>query len=220
MSQTDVTPDNTPEVQHVVGAMNKPFTEKLKLLFVFALLGLAIYFSRPTVPSLIVGFVLVMLGNFWRIWAGGHLTRNKRLAVSGPYEYTRNPFYLGRFLYIIGFAAMAGLGFNLSNTNNLILSVIFLVAIVAFFFVYMPRKEQREGDRLLEIFGDEYATYRQNVPPLFPRFSPYRTNPRPWSKDLFLGNDETFGGNKEHWTILAVILISALFLIRYLTLPR
>ncbi len=218
MSQTDATPDKTPETPVVVGAINKPFQEKLKLFFVFALLGLAIYFSRPTVPSLIVGFVLVMLGNFWRIWAGGHLTRNKRLAVSGPYEYTRNPFYLGRFLYIIGFACMAGLGFNLGNTNNLILSGIFLVAIVGFFGVYMPRKEQREGDRLLEIFGDEYATYRQNVPPLFPRLSPFRTNPRPWSKDLFLGKDETFGGNKEHWTILIVILIAALFLIRYLTL--
>jgi protein-S-isoprenylcysteine O-methyltransferase Ste14 len=220
----DVT-ENTPPVEHAAGVMSKPATEKLKLLFVFALLGLAIYFSRPTVPSLIVGFILVMFGNFWRIWAGGHLTRNKRLAVSGPYEYTRNPFYLGRFLYIIGFACMAGLGFRLNDANpdvarvNIVLSIIFAVAIIVFFGVYMPRKEQREGDRLLEIFGDEYATYRQNVPPLFPRFSPYRTNPRPWSKDLFLGKDETFGGNKEHWTILSVLLIAALFLVRYLTLP-
>jgi hypothetical protein len=81
----------------------------------------------------------------------------------------------------------------------------------------MPRKEQREGDRLLEIFGEEYATYRKNVPPLFPRLTPFRTNSRPWNKDLFLGRDETFGGNKEHMTTIGVFLISLLFLIRMLT---
>jgi protein-S-isoprenylcysteine O-methyltransferase Ste14 len=200
-----------------VGVMSKPLIEKLKLLFVFALLGLAIYFSRPTPVSFGIGLFLVALGAWWRVWAGGHLTRNARLAVSGPYEYTRNPFYLGRFLFIVGFGIMAGLGFNLDQRTNMILTVIFAVAIIAFFFVYMPRKEQREGDRLLEIFGEEYATYRKNVPPLFPRFTPFRTNPRPWSKDLFLGRDQTFGGNKEHWTTIGVFLISALFLLRMLT---
>ena len=210
MSQTDVTP--------AVGVMSKPLFEKLRLLFVYALLAAAIYYSRPTPVSFAIGFVLVALGAWVRVWAGGHLTRNRRLAVSGPYEYTRNPFYLGRFLFIVGFGVMAGLGFNLQNQNNLILSVIFAVALIAFFFVYMPRKEKREGDRLLEIFGEEYATYRKNVPPLFPRLTPFRTNPRPWSKDLFLGRDETFGGNKEHWTTIGVFLISLLFLIRMLTL--
>jgi protein-S-isoprenylcysteine O-methyltransferase Ste14 len=197
--------------------MSKPLPEKLRLVFVYALLALAIYFSHPTRESFAIGLVLVALGAWVRVWAGGHLTRNRRLAVSGPYEYTRNPFYLGRFLFIVGFGIMAGLGFNLQNRNNLVLSIIFAVALIGFFFVYMPRKEQREGDRLLEIFGEEYATYRKNVPPLFPRLTPFRTNPRPWSKDLFLGRDQTFGGNKEHWTTIGVFLISALFLVRMLT---
>lgn len=210
MAQTDVTPQ-------VVGAMNKPFLEKLKLLFVFALLALAIYFSHPTPLSFGIGFVIVLLGAWWRVWAGGHLTRNARLAVSGPYEYTRNPFYLGRFLFIVGFAVISGVGFDFSKTHNVILTVIFVVAMIGFFGVYMPRKDKREGGRLLEIFGEEYATYRKHVPALFPRLTPHRTNPRPWSKDLFLGRDETFGGNKEHWTTLAVLLFSALFLVRLLT---
>lgn len=210
MTQTDA---NRP-----VGVMSKPLAEKLRLVFVYVLLALAIYFSRPTPLSFGIGAVLVALGAWWRVWAGGHLTRNARLAVSGPYEYTRNPFYLGRFLFIVGFAVMSGVGFDFSKSYNIVLTVIFVVAIIGFFYVYMPRKEQREGDRLLEIFGDEYATYRQNVPPLFPRFTPFRTNPRPWSKDLFLGRDQTFGGNKEHWTTIGVALISLLFLIRMLTL--
>ena len=198
--------------------MSKPLAEKMRLVFVYVLLASAIYFSRPTPLSFGIGVALVALGAWWRVWAGGHLTRNARLAVSGPYEYTRNPFYLGRFLFIVGFAVMSGVGFDFSKSYNIALTAIFVVAIIGFFCVYMPRKEQREGDRLSEIFGEEYDTYRKNVPPLFPRLTPYRTNPRPWSKDLFLGRDQTFGGNKEHWTTIGVALISVLFLIRMLTL--
>ena len=200
-----------------VGVWTKPLTELLKLAFVFALLGAAIYFSHPTQMSFAIGCALVAWGAWWRVWAGGHLTRNQRLAVSGPYEYTRNPFYLGRFLFIVGFGVMSGLGFNLQSKSNLALTVIFVTALIGFFFVYMPRKEQREGDRLSEIFGEEYDTYRKNVPPLLPRLTPHRTNPRPWSKDLFLGNDATFGGNKEHWTTIGVALICALFYWRMIT---
>src|SRR5918997_5693326 len=89
------------------GVLNKPFIEQLKLLALFVLIGLLIYFSRPTPTSFAIGAVLVALGTLIRIWAGGHLTRDQKLTTSGPYEYSRNPFYLGRFLLIIGFGVMS-----------------------------------------------------------------------------------------------------------------
>jgi hypothetical protein len=30
-----------------------------------------------------------------RIWASGHLVKNKVLTVTGPYAYVKNPLYIG-----------------------------------------------------------------------------------------------------------------------------
>lgn len=193
--------------------VRKPLIEKLKLLALFALIGALVYFSRPFVPDYWVGFVLVVAGVLVRVAAGGHLTRDQKLTTSGPYQYTRNPFYLGRFLHIVGFAIMAGL------RNNPIAAVILVVALVIFFGYYMPRKEKREGGRLRELFGPDYETWKSNVPSLFPRLTPYRMNNRPWSKELFMGGDDQFTGNKELWTSIATMALTVLFYWRMVS-PR
>ena len=194
MSQTDVTPDNTADTRRkrpCVGAMNKPFSEKLKLLFVFALVGAGDLFFAA------YGAVFNC-----RLCAGddrqfvAHLGRWPSHAQRAPRGFRAvrihaQPILSGAlFVHRRLCGAWPGVGFDLSATPiTSRLTGIFVVAIIGFFVVYMPRKEQREGDRLLEIFGEEYATYRKNVPPLFPRLTPFRTNPRPWSKDLFLGHE-------------------------------
>lgn len=195
------------------GALHKPLIEQLKLVALFALIAALIYFSAPKMPSFAIGLALVAVGTLIRIWAGGHLTRDQQLTTSGPYQYTRNPFYLGRLLLIVGFGVMSGLG-------NIVAWAILIVALVIFFVWYMPRKEQREGGRLLKMFGPDYERWKANVPSLFPRLTPYTMNPRPWSRELFMGGDERFTGNKELWTTLGIIGIAALFFWRMQTLPQ
>ncbi len=194
------------------GIVRKPLAEKLKLLALFALIGALIWYSAPRQPYFAIGAVLTVIGALIRVWAGGHLTRDQRLTTSGPYQFTRNPFYLGRFFVLIGFALMSGL-------QNPVVWAIFLIGLGFFFFVYMPRKEQREGGRLAQMFGPDYEIWKKNVPSLFPRPTPYKMNPRPWSRELFSGGDDQFTGNKELWTTLATFALIGLFYLRFLS-PR
>jgi protein-S-isoprenylcysteine O-methyltransferase Ste14 len=188
--------------------LHKPLIEQLKLVALFVLIGAMIYYSKPRMPDIVIGTVLVALGTLVRIWAGGHLRRDQQLTTSGPYAYTRNPFYLGRFLLIIGFALMSGV------MVNRVVQVITVVALLVFFIYYMPRKEKREGGRLRNLFGPDYETWKAHVPSLFPRLTPYVMNPRPWSRELFFGGDGQFTGNKEIWTTLATIAIVVLIYLR------
>lgn len=199
------------------GALGKPLIEQFKLLAVFALLGVILYFSRPTPQSFAIGAVFVAIGTLIRIWAGGHLTRDQRLTTSGPYQYTRNPFYLGRLLWIIGFAIMAGIGGDFSDVHTIVIWAVVIVSIFVFFAYYMPRKEAREGGRLAKLFPEEYNQWKENVPSLFPRRTPYVMNPRPWNKDLYMGNSAEYMGNKEVWTTVAVVVLVILFYVRMVT---
>ena len=204
-----------PEIQPGVGVLRKSLIEKLKLVVIFIFLGTLIYLSRPKMPDFAIGLVLVVLGALIRVWAGGHLTRDQKLTTSGPYEYSRNPFYLGRFLWIVGFAVMAGLN---NKEYGIFIWIILIVALIIFFFVYMPRKEQREGGRLRELFGEDYERWKANVPMLFPRLTPYKMYPKPWSRELYMGDSMQFRGNREVWTTLAIVLIAGLFYWRMVTL--
>lgn len=206
--------ESAPPTKKQLGFANKPLQEKLKLIVLFALIGALIYLSHPLPKLFLPGAALTYIGALIRVWAGGHLTRDRRLAVSGPYQYTRNPFYLGRFLVLIGFALMSGL-------QNLYVWAIFLFGMAFFFFGYMPRKEKREGGRLEQLFGDQFRQYRANVPSLFPRLTPYKdpftTETRKWNRELFFGGTGDFSGNKELPTTIATFILVALFLLRMLT---
>ncbi|HEX8464685.1 MAG TPA: isoprenylcysteine carboxylmethyltransferase family protein [Abditibacterium sp.] len=211
---------SAPSTSKRLGFANKPLVEKLKLIGLFALIGLLIFLSKPTLSLFIPGAILTAIGALIRVWAGGHLTRDRRLAVSGPYQYTRNPFYLGRFCVLIGFALMSGLSFG-NNVFGPILWSIFAFSVLFFFFGYMPRKEKREGRRLEQLFGDQFRQYRASVPSLFPRLTPYKDpftpETRRWSRDLFFGGTGEFSGNKELPTTIATFVLIGLFLLRLLT---
>jgi protein-S-isoprenylcysteine O-methyltransferase Ste14 len=218
-------PDNKPEsatpsadvAQGGQGFFGKPFIEQLKLVAVFVMVGIIIFLSKPTPSGFIVGAIFVIVGTIIRVWAGGHLTRDQRLTTSGPYQFTRNPFYLGRLLIIIGFAFLAGIGGNLRDPRNIILCAAVIIALFVFFAYYMPRKEAREGGRLKKLFGPDYETWKNNVPSLFPRLTPFVMNPRSWNKDLYFGNSADFMGNKEIWTTIANLALVALFYVRMVT---
>lgn len=165
--------------------LKKP-TPKLALAWLF---GAAIFvLARPTSLSFAVGAAPVTLGAALRLWACGHLEKNKKLTTSGPYAFVQNPLYLGTFLIMLGFCVMA---------RNL---YVLLGGALLFFAYYIPFKRQREGDRLRALFGEAYDDYARSVPALFPiRIAPYPMR----SGDRFMPS--LIIENSEHGTTLAVL---------------
>jgi hypothetical protein len=98
-----------------------------------------------------------------RAWASGHIRKNSRLAVSGPYAFTRNPLYLGSFIL--------GLGFTIAS-GRWILAVVFGALFLGIYFPVM----RVEASTLADLFGEDYRAYKDAVPLLFPRLTPYHPN--------------------------------------------
>ena len=63
----------------------------LRLAALFAVILVLIYYARPTVLSVAIGFVFVVLGETVRFWSSGLLLKTRELMTAGPYRYTRNP---------------------------------------------------------------------------------------------------------------------------------
>ncbi len=79
-----------------------------------------------------------------------HPARATALVTSGAYRYTRNPMYLGLLLLLFAWAAWLG------NAAAL--------AVVAAWVLVLGRLQiQPEERALLEVFGGEYAAYRDEV---------------------------------------------------------
>jgi len=143
---------------------------RLPLGFLFGIAYLV--FARPTPLTLAVGGAIALIGVVVRAWASGHISKNERLATSGPYAHTRNPLYFGSFLIAAGFAIAAHWGL--------------LLLVVAFFvLIYAPTME-RERANIAGRFPREYETYAANVPAFLPR-------PRAWRAAEIDLADETGG---------------------------
>ncbi len=145
-------------------------------------LGLtALYLARPTTASFTTGLIVAALGEAFRVWAAGHLTKWKGLTRSGPYAWTRNPLYLGSLFVGIGFAVTT------ARWEVGILLAVFLAA------VYVP-VIKTEASRLAEKYPEEYADYARQVPLVLPR------PPRQRSSCSF--SWQRFFENKEHVTLV------------------
>jgi protein-S-isoprenylcysteine O-methyltransferase Ste14 len=134
--------------------------KKLRLPLGFALGILYLLFAHPTKIALITGGVIALIGVLVRAWASGHISKNERLAVSGPYAHTRNPLYFGSFLIAAGFAVAAHWA-------------LLLVVIAFWAFIYAPTME-RERANISGRFPEAYARYSENVPRFVPRVTPWR----------------------------------------------
>ncbi len=157
-----------------------------------------IYYSQMTPLSLAVGLVPIIAGQALRVWAAGHLVKNKRLTTTGPYAYVRNPLYLGAITIVIGFCIVGMPPWDLTYSVRNPRVWLYLLFIAAFFLYYMPRKMKIEGDRLRVIYGDDYDRYDAAVPDMIPRLTPYRS-----------GDDTRWSwrqtvDNSEHGTIMSL----------------
>ncbi|HEY5649674.1 MAG TPA: isoprenylcysteine carboxylmethyltransferase family protein [Nitrospiria bacterium] len=169
----------------------------LKTIPVYICIGLLIYFAQPEMSWLIPGVVLIVIGEWIRVWAAGHLRKTKEVTTTGPYSYVKNPLYLGTLLILIGFCLMA---------KNLYLLG---TGLLVFFAYYAPFKKKREGDRLFQYFGEAWVDYDKAVPDYFPSFTPYaKRGDRRWQWSAFFENS-------EDGTFIAVVIGVVLIGVRY-----
>src|SRR3989304_4033718 len=57
--------------------------------------------------AFVPGAFITLFGEGLRLWAAGHLRKNKQLTATGPYSYVKNPLYIGTLLITVGASALA-----------------------------------------------------------------------------------------------------------------
>ena len=132
---------------------------RVPLGFVFA--AIYLWFAQPNWSSLIIGFVIALVGVLIRAAASGHIQKNAALATTGPYAYTRNPLYLGSIVIAIGFIIAA---------RNIWIGI---ATLAMFAFIYLPVIKAEE--KYLRSAFVDYEHYAGQVPRLFPRFTRYQS---------------------------------------------
>ncbi len=152
------------------------------------------WYAKPAPGWFLVGAIITVGGEALRLWAAGHLRKNKQLTTTGPYAYVKNPLYIGTLLITVGYSAMA-------------MNIWIMIGGFAWFFVYYaPYKKKQENEKLIGSFGDAWTVYDKAVPDYLPRFSPYPgRGANRWSF-------EVVKENSEHETAVGVFIGFAVML--------
>ena len=153
----------------------------------FLLAAIYLIWAQPTPGRLAGGAAVALAGLLLRAWSAGCLEKERKLATSGPYAYTRNPLYLGSAIAALGFAIAGGRWW--------------FFLLLGFFLgmVYWPvvRSEQA---RLEKLFPEEFPEYARAVPAFWPRLRPWRKHESLEPAGVFLW--ERYRGNREYRAFL------------------
>ena len=155
---------------------------------------LVLLLARPTWTSLAASLPLVLAGLGLRAASAGYLTKNKRLATTGPYAYVRNPLYLGTALLSLGFAVAS---------LNLVVGLSVVLMLLA---IYLPTIAAEE--RYLHKKFPDFDAYRQAVPCMLPRLTPARLE----GEGSF--SLATYVKNREYQALMGSIAIFAFLIAR------
>ena len=142
---------------------------RLRSLTPIPFILILIFFSQPTPLPIVLGSLLIVLGEWLRIWAvgfAGGSTRTRTLGAArdlvttGPYAHVRNPLYLGNLILSVGVCVVA--------------NVYWMIAVltIGFLIQYTPIIRSEET-YLLDASGNRYRTYCAAVPRLMPHLRPY-----------------------------------------------
>lgn len=170
--------------------------------------ALMVVFQNATIESMLIGFAILALGEFFRLWGvsyAGSETRTTNgvggtyLVVSGAYAYLRNPLYLGNMLMYLGVGLMSMALFP------------YLQLIALAFFYWQYAVIIREEEKFLRSkYGQSYEDYCASVPKLIPKLTRY-ANPGIEQPTFNL----QAGLRSERRTSQAIVLIVLLIIIRY-----
>lgn len=160
----------TSSVSRITPAMGR-LLFRLRSLTALPFIFILIYFARPTLVSLLVGAIPLIIGELLRLWAVGYAggaTRSRSLGAAsdlvttGPYAHVRNPLYLGNLLLSLGVCVIANVYWMI------------IVLLVGYFIQYLPIIASEEA-YLRDFCGAAYKTYYTAVPKFIPRLRSYAT---------------------------------------------
>ena len=167
-----------------------------------------IVYARPTIISMVIGLILIVVGEYLRFWgvsyAGGETrTRNvgaSSLVTQGPFAIVRNPLYIGNILMYFGISIMSNSLFP------------FLQIIVPAFFImqyYFIIKEEEAF--LREKFADKYDDYFKSVN----RFLPKAAYPKSKQSKVKQDNKAAFASEKRTFqgTLFIMVLIVLIYIL-------
>ncbi len=117
---------------------------RVTLGFVTAVAALAL--ARPTWTSWGFGLAVACVGEAIRIWAAGHIEKDREVTTSGPYRWMRHPLYVG--------SSVMALGVVIATRSP-------VVAVLAalYMFTTISAAVTTEEARLRQAFGDAYDSY-------------------------------------------------------------
>lgn len=166
-----------------------------------------LFFSQPTLLSVIYGFILTFFGEIIRLISIGYTgltTRSKNvqskiLVTNGPYSYVRNPIYVGNFFISLGVVISAN-----SLFPWYIIAYILLFALQYSFIIKF------EEQFLSKAFGKEHRNYMENVPSFSINFRGYKNKSKvkPNFRKAF---------KSEKTTLIIITLLFSIFLTFLLT---
>jgi hypothetical protein len=135
--------------------------ERFRQFIGFCFVILVSVLGRPKEFMFYAGVPVILFGIAMRLWASGHVKKNKVLATDGPYAHVRHPQYVGNIT----------LGFGFSLASGLWWSFPLFLAIVLLFY---PPAIHQEDRKLHEVFGMDWEKWSGETRALIPRLRPYQ----------------------------------------------
>jgi len=154
--------------EHVSNPIHGLFNNKsLRKIFIvlrvpLGVLCIVLLLTQVEPGWFVPGLLVSVAGQLLQLWCMSTIKTQKKLTVTGPYMFVRNPMYLGRFLLVFGVVMM--------TANFLLLAAVALV-----YYFYMVNRVKREERLLAGLFGEEYGAYCRDVRAYLPgmkRFNP------------------------------------------------
>lgn len=110
--------------------------------------ALAYWFALSTPASILAGALIALPGEALRVWASGHLEKEREVTRSGPYRFMRHPLYGGSFIIGIGFSVAAW-------------SVVSAAIVLTYLGATLALAITLEEATLERRYGGEYPAYRE-----------------------------------------------------------
>ena len=98
------------------------------------------------------GAAVGAVGEGIRLWAAGHLEKNREVTSSGPYRFTRHPLYAGSSVMALGVVVATR-------------SIVATLVVILYMVLTIGAAVRTEEADLRARFGDAYDAYAQSRGP-------------------------------------------------------
>ena len=129
-------------VSHVI-----EIVARLRVALGFACGVLVFWLATPTAATILAGLAVAAAGEWFRLWAAGHLNKSREVTTSGPYRFVAHPLYVGSAVIGAGLAVASG-------------SIVVAVIVAAYLAITLTAAIRSEEAFLRRVFRDEYDEYR------------------------------------------------------------